>query len=83
MCCPHRVSDPSRGFDISSGNCCCSQTDAQSLPVPPGATTQAARAFAYRLLHKAVNPPVLMASGLIEDRVVKGQDGQWMFVERK
>lgn len=41
-----------------------------------------ARVMAYRLLHKACMPPVLLASGGIEDRVVL-VDGQWKFASRR
>lgn len=52
-------------------------------PSPDGAAGRA-RAFAYRLLHRAANPPVLLASGTIEDELVKSaKDGRWRFVRRR
>jgi hypothetical protein len=45
---------------------------------------RAARASAYRLLHRAANPPALLASGTIEDEVVKSDaDGRWRFARRR
>jgi hypothetical protein len=35
------------------------------------------------MLHKAAAPPVVMATGLIEDLLVKTADGQWRFAERR
>lgn len=52
-------------------------------PPPPAGAQAAAHAHGYRLLHKAAAPPLLMATGLIEDYLVKTADGQWLFAERK
>jgi hypothetical protein len=54
--------------------------------VAPGGNGEptAARAFAYRLLHRATNPPALLASGTIEDELVKSTaDGRWRFAWRR
>lgn len=42
-----------------------------------------ARALAYRLLHRAASPPTLLASGTIEDELVKSADGRWRFAKRE
>jgi hypothetical protein len=42
---------------------------------------RAAKATAYRLLHTAACPPRLLASGVIEDRLVS-VDGEWRFAQR-
>lgn len=42
---------------------------------------RSAKVTAYRLLHKATNPPALLASGVIEDRLVN-VNGEWKFSER-
>lgn len=43
-----------------------------------------ARARACRLLHRAACPPALLASGVIEDELVKcGADGRWRFARRR
>jgi hypothetical protein len=42
---------------------------------------RAAKVTAYRLLHKAQNPPVLLAAGIIEDRLVN-ENGEWKFAVR-
>jgi hypothetical protein len=41
-----------------------------------------ARAYSYRILHKACMPPALMATGTIEDLLVK-QNGVWKFASRR
>ncbi|GBF93739.1 hypothetical protein Rsub_06071 [Raphidocelis subcapitata] len=52
-------------------------------PAPDGAAGRA-RASAYRLLHRAANPPALLASGTIEDELVKSaKDGRWRFARRR
>jgi hypothetical protein len=49
-----------------------------------GGAPAAARAFAYRILHRAASPPALLASGTIEDELVKSrEDGRWRFVWRR
>lgn len=40
-----------------------------------------AKATAYRLLHKCCSPPVLLASGTIEDKLVS-VNGEWRFSQR-
>lgn len=42
---------------------------------------RAAKVTAYRILHKAANPPVLLATGILEDRLVN-VNGEWKFRER-
>lgn len=42
---------------------------------------QGAVATSYRILHKATNPPGLIASGIIEDKLVQ-EDGEWKFAAR-
>lgn len=42
---------------------------------------RSARVTAYRILHKATNPPTLLATGVIEDRLVN-INGEWRFTER-
>ncbi|WIA22084.1 hypothetical protein OEZ85_004427 [Tetradesmus obliquus] len=42
---------------------------------------RAAKVTAYRLLHKAQNPPVLLAAGMIEDKLVN-ENGEWKFAVR-
>lgn len=42
-----------------------------------------AQAHSYRLLHKASAPPQLLATGHVEDVVVKTAEGRWRFAERK
>lgn len=41
-----------------------------------------AHASSYRILHKASAPPMLLATGTIEDTLVK-IDGEWKFQERR
>lgn len=44
----------------------------------------AARVIAHRLLHRASAPPALLASGTIQDEVVKSpEDGRWRFAARR
>jgi hypothetical protein len=43
---------------------------------------QGARTSSYRVLHKACTPPVLLATGTIED-VVSKKGGSWRFVSRR
>jgi len=43
---------------------------------------QGAVATSYRILHKASSPPALVATGIIEDRLVQ-VDGEWKFASRK
>lgn len=50
----------------------------------PGAGGHAAYINSYRLLHRAAMPPVLLATGTIEDEVVKSKvDGRWRFLNRR
>jgi hypothetical protein len=42
---------------------------------------RAAKVTAYRLLHKAQNPPLLLAAGVIEDKLVN-ENGEWKFAVR-
>lgn len=42
---------------------------------------RSAKATAYRLLHKCCSPPVLLASGTIEDKLVS-INGEWRFSQR-
>jgi len=41
----------------------------------------AAKVTAYRILHVASNPPALVATGIIEDRLVN-VNGKWKFAQR-
>uniref|UniRef100_A0A7S0RF83 SnoaL-like domain-containing protein n=1 Tax=Chlamydomonas leiostraca TaxID=1034604 RepID=A0A7S0RF83_9CHLO len=52
-------------------------------PVTVDGAQACAHAHGYRMLHKAAAPPLLMATGLIEDVLVKTGEGQWRFAERK
>lgn len=42
---------------------------------------RSAKATAYRLLHKCCSPPLLLASGTIEDKLVS-INGEWRFSQR-
>ena len=48
------------------------------------AAARTARASSYRLLHRASNPPAVLATGTIEDDFVWSEEGRrWQFLRRQ
>jgi len=48
----------------------------------PAGVAPRARVSACRLLHRASNPPALLATGVIQDEVER-RGGEWLFVSRR